>query len=53
LKKAEVKAAPVAEKTYATQAPSPAARKILDEKNIEPSELLEQEKEEELLKMTL
>lgn len=31
------KAAPVAEKTYATQAPSPAARKILEEKNIEPS----------------
>jgi len=30
------KAAPVAEKTYATQAPSPAARKILDEKNIQP-----------------
>ena len=35
--KAEVKAAPVAEKTYATQAPSPAARKILDEKNITPT----------------
>ncbi|WP_396169584.1 2-oxoglutarate dehydrogenase complex dihydrolipoyllysine-residue succinyltransferase [Flavobacterium sp.] len=31
------KAAPVAEKTYATQAPSPAARKILDEKNIQPA----------------
>jgi 2-oxoglutarate dehydrogenase E2 component (dihydrolipoamide succinyltransferase) len=38
--KAEVKAAPVAEKTYATQAPSPAARKILDEKNIQPSEIV-------------
>ncbi len=38
--KAEVKAAPVAEKTYATQAPSPAARKILDEKNIEPSAIV-------------
>ena len=38
--KAEVKAAPVAEKTYATQAPSPAARKILDEKNIEPSDIV-------------
>jgi len=35
-KKEEVKAAPVAEKTYATQAPSPAAKKILDEKNIAP-----------------
>ena len=38
--KAEVKAAPIAEKTYATQAPSPAARKILDEKNIEPSAIV-------------
>lgn len=34
------KVAPVAEKTYATQAPSPAARKILDEKNIEPSDIV-------------
>jgi 2-oxoglutarate dehydrogenase E2 component (dihydrolipoamide succinyltransferase) len=34
------KAAPVAEKTFATQAPSPAARKILDEKNIEPSAIV-------------
>ncbi|RAK24518.1 2-oxoglutarate dehydrogenase E2 component [Flavobacterium aquaticum] len=34
------KAAPVAEKTYATQAPSPAARKILEEKNIEPSDIV-------------
>jgi 2-oxoglutarate dehydrogenase E2 component (dihydrolipoamide succinyltransferase) len=34
------KVAPVAEKTYATQAPSPAARKILDEKNIEPTEIV-------------
>ena len=34
------KAAPVVEKTYATQAPSPAARKILDEKNIEPSDIV-------------
>ncbi|MFD2908802.1 2-oxoglutarate dehydrogenase complex dihydrolipoyllysine-residue succinyltransferase [Flavobacterium ardleyense] len=34
------KAAPVAEKTYASQAPSPAARKILDEKNIQPSEIV-------------
>ncbi|TAF11913.1 MAG: 2-oxoglutarate dehydrogenase complex dihydrolipoyllysine-residue succinyltransferase [Flavobacteriia bacterium] len=38
--KAEVKAAPIAEKTYATQAPSPAAKKILDEKNIEPSAIV-------------
>ena len=42
--KAEVKAeapktAPVEEKTYAASAPSPAARKILDEKNINPSEV--------------
>ncbi|MBU7569474.1 MAG: 2-oxoglutarate dehydrogenase complex dihydrolipoyllysine-residue succinyltransferase [Flavobacterium sp.] len=35
--KAEVKPAPAAEKTYATGTPSPAARKILDEKNIETS----------------
>ena len=35
--KAEAKPAPVAEKTYASQTPSPAARKILDEKNIQPS----------------
>jgi 2-oxoglutarate dehydrogenase E2 component (dihydrolipoamide succinyltransferase) len=34
------KAAPIAEKTYATQAPSPAAKKILDEKNIEPSAIV-------------
>ena len=40
-KKAEApKAAPVAEKSYATQAPSPAARKILDEKNIQPSDIV-------------
>ena len=38
--KAEVKATPVAEKTYATQAPSPAAKKILDEKNIQPTEVV-------------
>ncbi|MBL7868354.1 MAG: 2-oxoglutarate dehydrogenase complex dihydrolipoyllysine-residue succinyltransferase [Flavobacterium lindanitolerans] len=35
--KAEAKPAPAAEKTYATGTPSPAARKILDEKNIEAS----------------
>jgi 2-oxoglutarate dehydrogenase E2 component (dihydrolipoamide succinyltransferase) len=39
-KKEEVKAAPVADATYASGAPSPAARKILDEKNIQPSEIV-------------
>lgn len=34
------KAAPVAESTYATQAPSPAAKKILEEKNIQPSDIV-------------
>jgi 2-oxoglutarate dehydrogenase E2 component (dihydrolipoamide succinyltransferase) len=34
------KPAPVAEKTYAASTPSPAARKILDEKNIQPSEIV-------------
>ncbi|SEQ17264.1 2-oxoglutarate dehydrogenase complex dihydrolipoyllysine-residue succinyltransferase [Flavobacterium urocaniciphilum] len=34
------KAAPAAEKTYATGTPSPAARKILDEKNINPSDIV-------------
>jgi 2-oxoglutarate dehydrogenase E2 component (dihydrolipoamide succinyltransferase) len=34
------KAAPVAEKTYASQTPSPAARKILDEKSINPSDIV-------------
>ena len=34
------KAAPVAEKTYATQTPSPAAKKILDEKTIQPSDVI-------------
>lgn len=43
--KAEVKVeapkvAPVAQKTYAAQTPSPAARKILDEKNIQPSDVV-------------
>ena len=39
-KKAEApKATPVAEKTYASQTPSPAAKKILDEKNIDPSSI--------------
>lgn len=36
----EKKVAPAPEKTYATQAPSPAARKILDEKNIQPSDIV-------------
>ena len=40
VKKEEVKAAPVAEKTYATGTPSPAAKKILDEKNISPSDIV-------------
>ena len=40
VKKEEVKAVPVAEKTYATGAPSPAAKKILDEKNISPSDIV-------------
>ena len=40
-KKAEApKAAPAPEKTYAAQAPSPAARKILDEKSIQPSDIV-------------
>jgi 2-oxoglutarate dehydrogenase E2 component (dihydrolipoamide succinyltransferase) len=39
-KKEAPKAAPVAEKTYASQTPSPAARKILDEKSINPSDIV-------------
>lgn len=38
--KVEVKAAPVQATTYATGTPSPAAKKILDEKNISPSDLV-------------
>ena len=38
-KKVEV-VAPVAASTYATHVPSPAARKILDEKNIQPSDIV-------------
>jgi 2-oxoglutarate dehydrogenase E2 component (dihydrolipoamide succinyltransferase) len=34
------KTAPVAEKTYASQTPSPAAKKILEEKNIQPSDIV-------------
>jgi 2-oxoglutarate dehydrogenase E2 component (dihydrolipoamide succinyltransferase) len=40
-KKEEAKvAAPVTAKTYAAQAPSPAAKKILDEKSIQPSDVV-------------
>jgi 2-oxoglutarate dehydrogenase E2 component (dihydrolipoamide succinyltransferase) len=39
-KKEEVKAAPVVEKSYAAQTPSPAAKKILDEKNIQPTDIV-------------
>lgn len=40
-KKAEApKAAPVAATTYATQAPSPAAKKILEEKSIQPTDVV-------------
>jgi len=40
-KKAEApKAAPAPAATYAAQAPSPAARKILNEKNIQPSDIV-------------
>ena len=39
-KKEEVKATPVVAKTYAAQAPSPAAKKILDEKSIQPSDVV-------------
>jgi 2-oxoglutarate dehydrogenase E2 component (dihydrolipoamide succinyltransferase) len=41
VKKEEVKAAaPVAPTSYASGTPSPAARKILDEKNIQPSDIV-------------
>ena len=39
-KKEEAKPAPLAEKTYAAQTPSPAAKKILDEKSIQPSDVV-------------
>ena len=40
-KKAEApKAAPAPATTYAAQAPSPAARKILEEKNIQPTDIV-------------
>ncbi len=38
--KTEVKTTPVATTTYATNTPSPAAKKILDEKNIQSSDVL-------------
>jgi len=38
--KSEVKTTPVATTTYATNTPSPAAKKILDEKNIQSSDVL-------------
>ena len=41
IKKEEIKAAPVvATNSYATGTPSPAAKKILDEKNIQPSDIV-------------
>jgi 2-oxoglutarate dehydrogenase E2 component (dihydrolipoamide succinyltransferase) len=39
-KKEAPKAAPVAEKTYAAHTPSPAAKKILDEKSIHPADVV-------------
>ncbi|WP_162126600.1 2-oxoglutarate dehydrogenase complex dihydrolipoyllysine-residue succinyltransferase [Flavobacterium phycosphaerae] len=39
-KKEEVKAAPAPVATYAAKTPSPAAKKILDEKNIQPSDVV-------------
>lgn len=48
---AEVKAAPVAGTTsYASGTPSPAARKILDEKNIQPSDIIGTGKEGRITK---
>ncbi len=50
-KKEEVKvAAPVAATTYASGTPSPAARKILDEKNIQPSDIVGTGKEGRITK---
>ena len=40
VKKEEVKAAPAATSTYASGTPSPAARKILDEKSMRPSDII-------------
>ena len=44
------KAAPAPAATYAAQAPSPAARKILDEKNIQPSDIVGTGKEGRITK---
>ena len=44
------KAAPVAATTYASGTPSPAARKILDEKNIQPSDIVGTGKEGRITK---
>ncbi|MBP6040906.1 MAG: 2-oxoglutarate dehydrogenase complex dihydrolipoyllysine-residue succinyltransferase [Flavobacterium sp.] len=46
----EKKAAPAPAATYAAQAPSPAARKILDEKNIQPSDIVGTGKEGRITK---
>jgi 2-oxoglutarate dehydrogenase E2 component (dihydrolipoamide succinyltransferase) len=48
--KEEVKPTPVATKTYATSTPSPAARKILDEKDIQPSDIVGKGKEGRITK---
>ena len=48
--KEEVKPTPVATKTYATSTPSPAARKILDEKDIQPSDIVGTGKEGRITK---
>ncbi len=45
-----VKVAPVTEKSYAESTPSPAARKILDEKNIQPSDVVGTGKEGRITK---
>ena len=49
-KKEEPKATPAVEKTYAASTPSPAARKILDEKNIQPSAVVGTGKEGRITK---
>jgi 2-oxoglutarate dehydrogenase E2 component (dihydrolipoamide succinyltransferase) len=46
----KVVAAIVAEKTYAAQSPSPAAKKILDEKNIQPTSIVGTGKEGRITK---
>ncbi len=49
-KKEEVKVTPVVEKSYAAQTPSPAAKKILDEKNIQPTDIVGTGKEGRITK---